>query len=305
MIIICMGRLETIISTPKGNYGEGIVHQSMMQEIVVTADIYNIQSLSDFFIEKKTNPTLDMHMWVANKIYKVYYNDPTWEGDPKKNKKERQNAKIASFLIIYQGGGKALGEMLGVSPEEGDKIIGTYYDAFPEMHEQFPIHKKEALKKGWIQISKVTDKRYFFRDFERMIELQEKALAYYPKDRKATDEEKAAIKEAYPEVKQYWREWGMLKGKLERRSINFPVQGNSADMMKTSLLLTYNSQAFKDKNCFPVLPVHDEKLGYVKDDENIEKNTEEVKNFMIKAAGFTCPNTPMFAVMETGDVWIH
>ena len=63
-----------------------------MQEIVVTADIYNIQSLSDFFIEKKTNPKLDMHMWVANKIYKVYYNDPTWEGDPKKNKKERQNA---------------------------------------------------------------------------------------------------------------------------------------------------------------------------------------------------------------------
>lgn len=270
------------------------------QEIVVTADIYQIKSLSEFFSQKVLNPEMDMHCWVADKLYKIYYKDENWKTDKKKNKKERQNAKIASFLIIYQGGGKALGEMLGVGEEEGNAIIDTYYDAFPEMRPEFVKRKKLSYNLGWIQISRLTDKRYFYRDFDKMLELFDQAISYYPKGRKATEEEKLKIKEDYPEVKQLWKEYNILKGKLERRTINFPVQGNSAEMMKLAILYLWKEY---DPECFAVLQIHDEMIGYVKSE--VKHKIDNVKQKMIQAANVICPNTVMFAEMEVGDAWIH
>lgn len=274
------------------------------QEVAVTAEVYNVETLQEFFIKKLEDTELDMHCYTADKIYKIFYKNPNWVTDKKKNKKERQNAKIATFLIIYQGSGKALGDMLGISADEGEQFISTYYDAFPGMREEIERHKKLAYKRGWIQIDPYTDKRYFYRDWEKMKKYNHDAMKHYPEDyRTYSPEKKAEFKlELYaehPEVKTYWREWAVLKGKLERRAINFKVQGSAATQTKAALLYMWNTW---DKNCFPVLSIHDEIMGYY-NDESLVNNMKEL---MLKGARYICKKTPVFADMASGEnYWIH
>lgn len=54
-----------------------------------------------------------------------------------------------------------------------------------------------------------------------MNETKDKALSYYPKDKKLSDEEKAKLKEENPELSALWKEYNMLKGSLERRGLNY------------------------------------------------------------------------------------
>lgn len=188
--------------------------------------MFDNETLQGFFIEKLTDPKVDMHSWMATKMYSIIYNDPDWKCIKGVHNTERQNAKIGGFSIVYGASGKAIADMLGVSIEEGEDFIINYFKSLPGLKEKYDEAKKLALKRGWVEIDSLTHKRYFFKDFDKMNSLREKAIAFYPDGyRFLSDEEKAQFKswlyEEHPEVKACWKEWGMLKGKLERRSINF------------------------------------------------------------------------------------
>lgn len=280
------------------------------QEMAVMAEMFNNDTLRTFFVEKLTNPNIDLHSWTATQVYKIMYNDPNFVCDKKVHKKERQASKTLSFGIPYGMGANTLASNLGVSEEEATQFLVMYFASFPGLEESFAETKKLAVKRGWIQICKQTDKRYFFRNFKRMNDAKEVALSFYPEDYRYYSPEKKAEfkKELYennPEVKEYWREFAIEKGILERRSVNFRIQGSSATQSKMALL--YFLQNWTE-DCFPILLVHDECLGYVKDLPNkdeVERLTEWAKQQMINGAKYVCRETPMFAEMEYGDYWIH
>lgn len=273
------------------------------QEIFTNAEVFNNPTLQQFFIDKITDPSKDMHSWMATKMYSIIYNNPNWVCDKKVHKKERQAAKIGGFSIVYGASGKAIADMLGVSVEEGEQFIINYFKALPGLEEEYVKAKKSAMTKGWIQIDPYTDKRYFYKDFDKMNQLRDSAMQYYPKDYYTySSEEKRVFKERlyedHPEVKGYWREWSILKGKLERRAVNFRVQGSAATQTKAALIYMWKEW---NKDCYPALSIHDELLGYCKD----EKDTERMKQLMIQGAQYICKRVPVFAEMETGNWWIH
>lgn len=203
-------------------------------------------------------------------------------------------------------GGPALAGVLGITPEEADLFISNYFKSLPGLKESFDKVRNHAVKNGWIRICEYTDKRYFFRDFDRMNKLQEQAMSYYPDDyRTYTPEQRAAFKEElyenYPEVKQLWRDYMGLKGTLERRAVNFSIQGASAVQLKASLIYMYNRISDLKEDWSVNLPTHDELLGYTKD----EKYLPIIHDLMIKGAKYNCKVTPIFAEMACDSYWVH
>jgi len=232
------------------------------QEIAVMGEVFKNETIQSFFVEKLTNPKADVHSWTASQVYKIVYNDPNFVCDKNVHKKERQNAKVLSFGIPYGMGGPALAGVLGITPEEADLFISNYFKSLPGLQESFDKARKHAMKTGWIQICEYTDKRYFFRDFDKMNKLQEQAMSYYPDDyRTYTPEQRASFKgelyENYPEVKQLWRDYMGLKGTLERRAVNYKIQSASASQTKASLIYMYNHLRDTGEDWNVVLSIHD------------------------------------------------
>lgn len=291
-------------TAPQGYYMWACDYSS--QEIVVMAEMFDNETLQEFFIEKQTNPSLDMHSWTATKVYQIVYNNPEFVCDKDVHKEERQRSKTVSFLIPYGGSPAALASEIGVEIEDAEKFMAIYYDSFPGLKEAFEKAKKQAMKRGWIQICPYTDKRYFFDKFDEMISLQSKAMSFYPKDyRTYTQEQKAEFKDnlylEHPEVKQYWKQWSIYKGILERRSVNYKIQGSSATQTKASLIFMYNERYKSDSTeWMPVLAIHDECVGYSRNE-----NCDNIKELLLKGARFNCKKTPVFAVMEVSDHWVH
>lgn len=295
------------------------------QEVAMLAEIFNNQTLKDFFIRKGTDNSLDIHSNTATLMYRIIYENPDFVCDKKKHKTERQNAKILTFQIPYGASGKGVSSMLGTGVEEAEEFIKFYYKSYPGLEEAFIERRKLGMKQGWIQICHITDKRYFFREFEAMNMLAEEARSYFPQGyydkpqgfykwpKEKRDEyqaNQAKIKEKvyedYPRAKQCWREWSMLKGKWERRIINFSIQSPSATQSKMALLYMkqHRETTGQSEDWWPVLLIHDEFEGYIKT-ELVDSHLHIPKDLMLKGARSNVKSIPVFAEMEVGDHWIH
>ena len=80
----------------------------------------------------------DFHKWAASIMYSKDINLVT--------KNERQSAKSFSFGNIYQQGIKSLGEQLGVSLEEAQKLQDMYFAAFPHLEAFFENQKRLCVE---------------------------------------------------------------------------------------------------------------------------------------------------------------
>ena len=97
-----------------------------------------------------------------------------------------------------------------------------------------------------------------------------------------------------------WSKYFYLKGKLERRSLNYRIQGNAATQSKIAGCLIYNQY---DENRFIINLVHDEVIG-----KTIPEDVEflsVVKQAMITAGTYTCKKVKMDAEAEFANYWKH
>lgn len=200
--------------------------------------------------------------------------------------------------VAYGAGPHSVKDTLSVSEEEAAYYIQAYFDGFPGLEENFTTTKKLALQQGWFYLDMFTKKKYHFPWFIKMNEAKDKALSYYPKDKKLTDEEKQKLKEDNPELPGLWKEYNMLKGSLERRSLNYRIQGLCASLTKLACI-------FIEDMSYQILNiVHDEILVEC-DESNKDQCAQDVKECMIRAGSYFCKNVPMNAVPEVGTYWIH
>lgn len=279
------------------------------QEIRVLADVAEVQSMIDFFTKEHPIFGDDFHSYSATNAFRIVYNQPDLIVSKETHPNERTISKTLTFSLSYGASDKSVSKDLGVSEEEGSKFVKGYYDGFPGLAENFESRKKAAFKKGWFVINQFAGVRFFFDGFERMQQLNKEAMVYYPDNyRTFTAEQKAQFKielyEAHPHVKAMWSEWGKLKGQLERKALNYSIQGTSAFISKMAALLIYN---YRKQNNWPayhlVNIIHDELISTSKQEES-EQYLQLTKDFMVKAGTYFC-SVPMVSDGEVSDYWKH
>lgn len=280
------------------------------QEVRILAEVSGVKSMQDFF--KYGNEVFgdDYHAFAATKIFSRIYNNPELIVRKETHPEERDKSKNTTFKLMFGGGAFTLAMDLGMDVEEAEQFIKDYMDTFEGLEENFETTKKNAVKRGWIQIDPFTDKRYFYPDFDKMNSLTTKAWAlarpdYRELSRAEKDMELQRLR-SETEWSFIWKEFNTLKGKLERRGLNIRIQGNAATMSKLAGLLLYNyrwSNGIQEVFKVP-LYCHDEVLAEVLDG-NEEKYARVIEDCMIKAGRYTCPNVPMGATAKITSYWKH
>ncbi len=289
-------------------YGEEKVQRNKpLQEARITAELTKVKELVKLFKEGHSLFGKDIHSLTATNMFKIIKADESFICDKKLNKKERNIAKAMLFKILFGGSEFTVAQDLGVSLEEGKVFFKAFFDGYKGLEKNFTDTKNLALKRGWVEIDPLYKKRYFFPYFNRMKELEERAWTYYPEDyRKMSKEEKEEVKAALkinsPELSLIWKEFMTLKGKLERRALNFRIQGFAATMSKVAaILIDDNNRSLKFGL---LLAVHDEFV-----EEYIESIAEEKSALTVECMRESgrkmCKEVPMDADTAVGDYWIH
>ena len=212
--------------------------------------------------------------------------------------------------VNITGSAYTLALRLGISEEEAEKIVTSYFVGFKGLKASYEAKKKEAVKKGYIIIDKQTDSRYFFPYFNEMNEINKKVWEYYPDNYKQMSaEQKAEWKVNNPhreEIKKLWKKYFYYRSKLERKSLNYPVQGLSSCQIKMALILFYRyrwSNNLQD-DIFPTNVVHDEIIAEATQG-NQELCREKVQEFMEQGGNLFMKHIPMKASAVICDYWDH
>lgn len=220
----------------------------------------------------------DMHSFVASKIYPHLSNIPL-EDIKGKFPEERQISKAAGFAINYGGNGFTISKNLGLPKSIGEEVFNAYFKAFPGLNDYFDRCKEKALRLGYIEIDAYTGRKYYFPQF---IEMQ-KAL-------ESGDS----------------RHYELLKGKLERASLNYPIQGTAGSM--TKLAVVYIRMYLLEHNAYDRFQitnvVHDE-INCEAKSEYAEECAKVMEYAMKKASKIWCKVVPMNAVAKIGSHWAH
>lgn len=260
----------------------------------------------------------DMHCFVATNVYSTKRRDPslviTAESAGKSEEGEnhpdykpqhaawRQAAKKIGFGIPYGKSAYSLQFDLDVSEEEAEEFIELYYSTFPSLDGHFAFCREKAIKLGWIGIDPVTDRRYFYPFFKEMVREKEIALDIYPEDwNNLTDEEKEPYKK---EARPHWSRHFSLKGSLERKAQNFPIQGGCGSITKLAVILL--GRAIKETGIDLKITnvIHDEincEVAYGFEDAA----AQIIEEAMEQAGSYWCKSAPLRATCAIVDYWKH
>jgi DNA polymerase-1 len=236
----------------------------------------------------------DMHSFVASKMYDEL-DGMDLDEIKKKHKDKRQSAKVAGFAINYGGSGIGIADQLGLSVEQGQKIYDAYFAAFPGLKAYFDEAKKFGVDNGYVLISEVTGKKSYVDYYDEFLEAK-KAVGVkgfwdnYKKHR----EHKTA---SYSKIKQQVSTFFSKKGQIERMSLNYPIQGESAEITKLSCVYFWEDYLLPNNLLFTVKfinTVHDENL--VECPESLSGEiANALESAMVKAGAVFCKRVPLKA----------
>lgn len=281
------------------------------QESRDLAEICGDQDMLDFF--NLGHPIFgdDYHSFTGTKMFRIIRRDPDLIVTKKTHPKERQDAKAIGFKIAYGGSAYTLKDDFGVEEDIAQSFIDGYFEAFPSLKEDFEKAKKSVLELGYINIDKITGRRWFWKDFKKQKELSDKIWSFYPKnyremsiaDRAAF---KAKLKVEHPEVSEMWSEYFSAQGKAERNALNYRVQGLAGSQTKMAGIYFREHQILnnlQDKVWLTNL-IHDEALGEAKQ-EFAEEGRAILQDCMERGAQYFCKLVTMKAECVTNSFWYH
>jgi DNA polymerase-1 len=247
----------------------------------------------------------DMHSFIASKIFPELSN-LSLDEIKENHKNKRQIAKGAGFAINYGGTGITIAQNLSLSLEEGEEVYKAYFKAFPGLADYFKQEKQRALKLGYIEFNAVSNRKCFipfFEDFKKLHKELYETEGFWDSYKLEKSQDSAIFKSYFkPKVREYF----IKKGDIERMSLNYPIQGTSADITKLAGVyffryLLENNLVFKVK-----LPnvVHDEWIVEAPKDiaENISKVLQEC---MEKAGDVFCKTIKLKADPCITVNWKH
>ncbi len=142
----------------------------------------------------------------------------------------RRKAKAVNFGIIYGISPQGLGEQIGVSPEEAGKYIEAYFRRFPRVKEFLDQQVARAASQGYV----------------------------------------TTLLGRIREVREILEENVRLRRLGERITLNTPIQGSAADIIKLAMLRIHERLRREGLGSKLVLQVHDELLLDVPPGEEVE-----------------------------------
>ena len=174
---------------------------------------------------------------------------------------QRSMAKRANFGLIYGITVFGLAQTLDIDRNEAKKLIDDYFQSFPKVKEYMERCKETARSKGYAET--IFHRRRYLPDIN---------------SGNAT-----------------------VRGFAERNSINAPIQGSAADIIKLAMVRIY--KRFKDENIKSkmILQVHDELNFSVFPEEK-----ESVERIVIEEMQNACQlKVPLIADCGWGANWLE
>ena len=273
--------LQNIPSDPefrkcfRADYGNKIVNSDYSgQENICLANASLDPDILAFYEAGES----DMHSYNARKIF------PELEGLElsyiKKHYPElRQIAKSVSFALAYGGNGYTIANNLGISLERGEQIYESYFRSFPKLREFFDKVIIESMKRGYIIIDEVTNRKFYFKDFDKLEEY------------KSNGE---------------WSKFYSIKGKYERACLNYKIQGAAGSITKAAAIKFRRWILDNDleTKVFITNLVHDE--INVECEEKLSKTVATaLEKAMFDAGSIWCKTVPLRAKASIVDYWTH
>jgi DNA polymerase-1 len=154
----------------------------------------------------------------------------------------RRRAKAINFGIIYGISAFGLANQLSISREEAGEYIRTYFKRFPGIKDYMEKTKQEAREKGYVETI-----------FGRR--------CHFPRINSPNPSERAF---------------------LERASINAPIQGAAADIIRRAMVRMPAAISGAGLSAKMLLQVHDE-LIFEAVDAEVKRTMDVVKHVMEKA----------------------
>ncbi len=173
----------------------------------------------------------------------------------------RRKAKEVNFGIMYGIGPFGLATRLDITQTEAKEIIQRYFERFPKVNEYITSTIASAHAEGYVQTIK--GRRRFLQDINNKNQ--------------------------------------HIRGNAERQSINMPIQGTAADMIKLAMINIHRELKAKKLKSRMILQVHDELVFDV-----IKEEEAKMKKLVEKEMREALPlNVPIEVEVGVGKDWLE
>lgn len=266
------------------------------QEQVVLAN----NSMDDNLLAFYDAGYADMHSFVASKMFKEL-DGMDLDLIKANHKDKRQAAKTAGFAINYGGNGSTIARNNNLSEEEGAFIYESYFNAFPGLKEYFLKVQTQALNDGYVLISPRTGRKCYIAGYEGFLETK-KAFTkeFWDLYRKLKNEDSPS----FGPMREKVSKWFKFKGQIERMALNYPIQGQSAEITKISCIYFY--RWLRENNLLNIVKfvntVHDENVIECPD-TLVDTVSAALKDSMNRAALLYCKRVLLTAEPEASKFW--
>lgn len=243
----------------------------------------------------------------------------------KEGKEYRNMSKAILLGVLYGRGAASVGEQIGKSREEAQKIIDKFFKTFPKVYDWINKSKESAHKLGYVE--DIAGRRRRLPDVQLdKYELKDLSDAsgsifnplLFCKDRKPDNPLVESYKQKLSEIKNR-KEYESLQeqalkqkihihdntgfiAEAERQSVNSRVQGGAATLTKNALLAISRDLRMKAIGAKLVNTVHDEILVEVPEESSKECEKLLAEN-MINSAKEFVTNVPMKCDTYNVNCW--
>jgi DNA polymerase I len=279
----------------KGNTLVGCDYTGQEQIVLVN------KCLDKNLLEFYDNDLGDMHSFIASKMY------PELDGMDlndikKKHKDKRQSAKVAGFAINYGGSGIGIADQLGLSVDQGQYIYDAYFRAFPGLKAYFDETKKFGVENGYVLISPVTGKKSYVDYYDEFVQIKnEMTKDFWDRYKQLKNSDTPTAREMKEKVSKFFRK----RGDIERMSLNYGIQGESAEITKLACVYFWTKYLVPNNLLFKVLIVniiHDEIL--IETPEEIaQQAAAQLEKAMVDAGAKFCKRVPLKADPCIAPYW--
>ncbi len=163
----------------------------------------------------------DIHASTAAAIFEVSLDQVTRE--------MRRVAKMINFGLSYGMSGYGLAQRTGLSLEEANRFVESYFANYPKVKVYMEETKQEAAQQGYVET--LLHRRRYFPELQR------------------------------PQSP------GAQRRAAEREAINMPIQGSSADIIKVAMIRLHGALKERGLQSCMILQVHDELILEVPEGE--------------------------------------
>ncbi len=221
-------------------------------EMRILSDLADVKELKKAFENNE-----DIHTLTASQVFN--------KSISKIDKEMRRKAKAINFGIIYGISQYGLAKQIGVSVNEAQEFLDSYFLKFPEIKEYMHSTIKFCRKSGYVNnvfgrrthVTGINDKNFNIRNFQ------------------------------------------------ERAAINAPIQGSASEIMRLAMIrISKKLETLKNSKTKILLQIHDE-LIFESPKEDVQNISKIIRDEMIsvKNSQLHSFSVPLLVDINSGDNW--